>query len=419
MDTSLIPKRKANGMASRHTIKRGNTTRDGFTLVELLIVITIIVILAGLTVAVVNGTIQGDRIRGGARQMQSAYLGAAAKALLKDENGKRRPVGIRLLLDEADKTTVTSMIYVRQLDPYTQGTISLGRLDEDNDGSADDPPNDGNIRAIRGDDTGWWDLKQQGFLPAVTRIRWPAEDGPWYIVETSGVTATNELLRVTSSFPETVAAAESGLTATARPAVTAFGEWKNDPNAPPPNPFLIDSDLDNYVLELGVAPLENQEPLTLPNGSVIDLDNSFLPTEWFQEQEVATFDSTDPLYPLGWRDTGRMPVTAGQVVIRRYSPLIDPANPAHLDILFSPRGVVAGALAATGKIHLLISEVEDTVLNRRPEDPESEAEQLIMTLFPQTGNVSTHPLFEFDETVLPYIPNLRFTYAETGEVAGR
>lgn len=49
---------------------------SGFTLVELLVVITIIVILLTMTLMTVNFTKEGDRVKGAAKQVQSFLAGA-------------------------------------------------------------------------------------------------------------------------------------------------------------------------------------------------------------------------------------------------------------------------------------------------------------------------------------------------------
>ena len=64
-------------------------SRNGFTLVELLVVITIMLLLLSMTVYAVNFSRDSDRVGGGARQIQSALAGARdraiyAKALTRD-----------------------------------------------------------------------------------------------------------------------------------------------------------------------------------------------------------------------------------------------------------------------------------------------------------------------------------------------
>jgi prepilin-type N-terminal cleavage/methylation domain-containing protein len=53
----------------------------GFTLVELMIVISLILLLAVMTASAINTSISGDKVRGGARQVQSFLGGARDRAI--------------------------------------------------------------------------------------------------------------------------------------------------------------------------------------------------------------------------------------------------------------------------------------------------------------------------------------------------
>src|SRR5437660_6537958 len=108
--------------------------RSAFTLVELLIVITILLILATLAFAVFNTGRSSDRLRSAARIAQSAFLGAKDRALhAKDLRG------IRLTRDLTDTTLINGFAYLQPLPPltYPVNSIQLERLDANSDGIAD------------------------------------------------------------------------------------------------------------------------------------------------------------------------------------------------------------------------------------------------------------------------------------------
>ena len=54
--------------------------RHAFTLVEMLVVITVLLVLAGVTVTSINVALEGERVRSSARQLQSYLLGARDRA---------------------------------------------------------------------------------------------------------------------------------------------------------------------------------------------------------------------------------------------------------------------------------------------------------------------------------------------------
>lgn len=146
---------------------------------------------------------------------------------------------------------------------------------------------------------------------------------------------------------------------------------------------------------MGNGPLANQEPLEMPNGNVIDLSYSQVPAAWLEQQTVP--DTTDPI-PGGWVKVADLPAS-NEFIIQR-----------QIDIMFSPQGVVTGPLAAAGKIHLLLAEIEDTLVNRAPEL--AEGENIITSIYTNTGNIAAAPV---DKTN----PPAYYNFAESGEVAGR
>lgn len=98
-----------------------------------------------------------------------------------------------------------------------------------------------------------------------------------------------------------------------------------------------------FELELSPAVLPNQEPRLLARNVVIDLDNSLLPASW---------GSGAP-----------------------YSP--------QMDILFSPKGSVIGAVGATGRIHFALADVTDTNNNITARTPTGMTVTSTSALYPQ------------------------------------
>ena len=86
--------------------------RRGFTLVELLVAISIFLVVSAMTVALVNNSRESDRLSGAARQVQSYVGGARDRAIytVRTEEGPRNR-GVRFLLDP-NLPAIASMVYV-------------------------------------------------------------------------------------------------------------------------------------------------------------------------------------------------------------------------------------------------------------------------------------------------------------------
>ena len=108
--------------------------RLAFTLTELLVVIMIMIILTTLTVSAYNFSMSSERSRSAARGVQSYLEGARDRAIYSGE-----PRGVRFLVDRDNPRTVSSMVYIGESEPWTQGVIRLERLDDDDDKVADGP----------------------------------------------------------------------------------------------------------------------------------------------------------------------------------------------------------------------------------------------------------------------------------------
>ena len=244
----------------------------GFTLIELLVVVLITLVLAGVTVATINITINGDKVRSGARQVQSYLEGARNRAIF-----AREARGVRFLLDPTDPRTVSSLVFIAPTEPWTEGTVILERPDGDNDGNpaygdmgdplAVSPYNDSAngvwvLRGFDGDsssytrDTGWKELYDRGVLRDGNRIQIPYGTGAWYTIDTrllanADINDGNPPVRLLLQ-QEYREAADTDVNT-----VQAFDRA---------SPSL------KYKLELTPAPMPNQEPVQLPQGVVVHLD---------------------------------------------------------------------------------------------------------------------------------------------------
>ena len=312
--------------------------KGGFTLVELLVVVAVMLILIVMTVQAVDFAFTQERLKAGARQVQSALSGARDRAIF-----AKQIRGLRFLTDEADPRQVTGMVYIGVPDTYwSRGQIRLERVDDRNNGSgalvpdgvADlviDTNGDGilesAVKIVRGDaGCGWYTLMERGLLglfedrnlngvldagedqngnglldidPA--RIEIPANSGTWYPVLTYRLTPVNQILELATPYQES--------TTTLDNEVIAF--QGTGPST--------------YRLELQPRVLPEAQPILLPETVCIDLDGSLVPSAWRP--------------------------APGSLANGRYS--------SHMDILFSPRGVVTGSVAAMGLLQLYVAERKD------------------------------------------------------------
>jgi type II secretory pathway pseudopilin PulG len=413
--------------------------------VELLVVVVVLLILIVMTVTAIDFAFTSERVRAGARQIQSALEGARDRAIFAKE-----PRGLRFLVEQPDPLDssdvrgriVTSMIYIGAPSNWSEGQIRLERLDAVNnmsgasgsDGQADVIDTDGNgtpdgtmVKIVRGNDQcGWYTLYQRGFLGLfedrnlngvldtgedvngngfldldAPRIKIPADDnGSWYTVfvhtqpgDPYQMRADNQVLELITPY--------------------------RDPGTTPPNDVLAYQGVgpNTYILELPPRVLPEAQPILLPDTVCIDLDGSVVPASW------------------------RPGDGAGLAV--PYS--------SHMDILFSPRGVVTGPAAAFGLMHLYVAERKDvealtTTVGVAPSgmrppinsDPTSLARvpgqivpgenqftperpvghRALVSIFTQTGKVSSHPLDATDGDNDGYADN-PFRYATQGKGTGQ
>lgn len=333
----------------RHAAAR---LRAGFTLVELMVVIGILLLIAAMTLSVVNLSITGDRTRGAARQIQSYLEGARGRAIYGGNattQGGTYQCGVRFIRDSNNPNLVASMQYV-EVDPE-RGALAAGvfgiQYDANNlakrlVGTVGSPNEQLN--------THWLTSYQQGLIFNNQVI---LMDNRRYQIDTSELQAGNEVLLLQTPYVGTSMFTAPG-------DVNGFAVPKM--RQPP------------YKLLLAPQPMANQEPRSLGNGVVLDLNLS---------KGLAAFGST-----------------------------------LQIDLMFSPRGTVVGPLAGTGIVEFVVSDREDSLKgvplpNSANPNPTPKRDRLIVSLTPQTGKTAVHPVYT-DPTGATYDP---YRYAETGEVA--
>lgn len=362
-------------------------SRAGFTLVELLVVTSIIVFLLALTLTAFNLNGESDRIRKGARQLQSYLKGAQDRAIW-----SRSPVGVRLYVqpdlggNDPEGRIVTTLAYIgqRRTWPFTSdpsiARVDLERSDLNSSSIFDDATEDANadgildpgedilfpngrlddevdIFVVRGfNDPGWFNLDVRGFFDGSQRIRIPAgPSGEWYPFEfiRSEDINGNGTLDIGEDL-DGDGMLTTNLTAATNQQLLRLLVPYHDQGSGPSTNQVAHIGL-TYEIELAWKTLP-EEPCILPDNVVIDLDASKVPG--------------------GWR-----PALTGT---GRYAP--------YLDIVFSPQGTVLGEAAGAGLLHLYVCDREDSQYLKE-EFIANEAG----TLAAFDGDVPTIPFVPLDE----------------------
>lgn len=290
-------------------------SRAGFTLVELLVVMAIMLIIISLTVATFSYVRESDRVSAEASRVQSFISGARDRAIYADEMR-----GVRLFVEPAPpgapggpsafSRTVTSLAYIAPGGTWNSPEHSAGIdiLRRDLTGAAGGGPDgdfddDGDLlQLIRGSNNpGWWNLKRRGWLVDGLRMRIPAgPTGHWYTINTSLIDTT------------AAPSADQFLLLD-----VPYADGGNDGQQVA---------WENLTYEIELPPrILPQEPLLLAESVVIDLDGSDVPNIW-------------------------RPASTGNGLYSGY-----------MDIWFSPRGNIIGEAAAKGIVHFYVCDSEDSI----------------------------------------------------------
>jgi prepilin-type N-terminal cleavage/methylation domain-containing protein len=224
----------------------------GFTLLELLIAVSIMLILLAITASALRVNNEGDRIRGGARQIQSYLLGARDRAIY-----AKSPRGVRFILDEGNRRTVKSMVYVENTDPW-RGQVELLPLDTTLAWNSTTNP----LRRLRLRDVNtapnWRDLFNRGLLKPGLRVRIPASNrGQWYVMQDFATAPSTWAIGFV-------------------PDLILTTEYRT------PNPNAAGINFEQAEIELPPSVVANAEPVALPRNVVVDLTQSRGPAAWLQ-----------------------------------------------------------------------------------------------------------------------------------------
>ena len=328
--------------------------RRGFTMIELMVVVGIMLLLTAITLVSINFGFSRDRVRGAARQIQSFIAGARDRAIHAKEVR-----GVRLILHPTSNHVVTAMQYIGAPDRLSQGKITF-------------PVGTADRIAIPNATL----LQRAGLLGVGSPIEIPKDSGIYFVVASrvtvigSGPDGIVTLNRSCSSFPGPA----SGLT---------------------------------YTLTLRPTIIAGSEPVQLPAGVGVDLDASKVPSWWrpTSNNSLQTYSKfMDILFnPRGnvigdaasigglhfavadtadigqWRNIqGRVQKNNPSPV--EWSPPVVPVNPS------------SGSVIVKNEI-------------------------MVVSLSGRSGNVGVHPIDASDSSPVDSVADDPYRYAETGGVS--
>jgi len=349
-------------LLARHERSRKHR-RQAFTLIEMLVVLAIMLILIAVTVASFNYSIAGDRMRSGARQLQSLLIGARDKAIYAKEIR-----GIRLLLDANDNHSVSAVQYIGA--PQRQsGTLTF------NSNSTGDST--GQTVSLAG--AQWASVYRRGFLRIGSRIQIPSDTGTWYTVSAVGLTG--------STF--------NGLLTLNRPNRDLASTSSNITFVP-------------FTLEFAPGVLGDAQPVPFPRGVVIDLDGSQVPSTWVPSSIAASYSpQMDILFTPRGTIVGDA-TTLGMLHLH-FADAGDVTKWNDTGTGISGRGT---GVYTVPTLPILPAD------NPSSATPVVAKDHILVTISARTGNVSVHPVNPANSTNTSRADDPYF-FAETGQVAGK
>ena len=347
--------------------------REGFTLVELLVVMGILVLLASVTLMAFNSNRGGDRIRSAARSAQSAFLSARDRAMqAKDLRGSR------LIVHSTDRIC-TGFQFIRPLPtlsgrvtPITEPVKTLKFIAAMR--STASLPYTGALVVPRGT---WTNYQASGyFTNKVARIRIPGTtSGTWFRIANTAPEGSppvfvnevdfrigNKSLAVDCLYFEGALDAESVGEAVLNLRSLIDPDLKPTLNSQSIE-FLLAHDQTTFDVIFGNEAQPMSDPVNLPSGVVIDLD--------FCEISGFVQSGSESGTEFGLRD-----------------------------FLYTPRGSIEGAVGTSGPLFFLINDLQDALATDpdnpaaplSPIHPRNKGEKLVLAVFPSTGNVQTFPI---------------------------
>ena len=331
--------------------------RSGFTLVELLVVVSIILILATITLVSVNFSYSRDRVRAAGRQLQSFVAGARDRAIYSKEVR-----GVRLILDSVNRHTAVAVQYIGAPDRWTEGSVKFNASD--------------NVTIPNG-----LTLQSNGILGVGSQIEIPKDSGVFFTVASPAVADSSA-----GTYDGKVSLSRSS------PIYTAAGQ------------------LSSFSLQLKPTLIPGSEPVPLPTGVVIDLDGSNLPSVWrpsVTDTRQSYSSTMDILFNPRGSIVGDVAgngilhlllADAGDVLLWQTVPgRIQKVNPTTTD--WSPPIVPANGTSGT---------------------PIVKRDQILLSVNGRTGNVSVHHVNPTNVSSPPdLIADDPFSYAETGQVSNQ
>jgi type IV fimbrial biogenesis protein FimT len=212
-------------------VRAGSTRRSGFTLIELIVVVMVIAIVAGLTIAFLNGFNSSSTSSRGASDVQGSLSIARSEALR-----SRRPYGVRLISrtitdptnPTATLTVATELQFIEQPDDFFGGRVTT---------------------TVNGTSISLPDVDLYGGLGNSDPTLWPVQPGDYIELKASG-----QVMRIVS-----VDSSNSLTVASPVPCTIPLANKQPDGTAP-----------NQYRIIRAPRPVGG-EPMALPSDIIIDL----------------------------------------------------------------------------------------------------------------------------------------------------
>lgn len=343
-------------------------TRRGFTLIEMMVVITIMALLVVITTVSVNFSFSRDRTRAAARQIQSFIMGARDRAIYAKEAR-----GVRFILATNDKHTAVAMQYIGSGDRLEQGNVIFV-------GTPNQPALYPAGRADIIEIPRIAQLVSNSIIGIGDQIEIPRHSGNYYriaskvfsIVDDNGLTRNLVLLNKDA---------------------VAF----NGPNSSA-----------DYSLLLPPTPLMGSEPVQLPAGVAIDLDGSQVPSAW---------------RPASTDTTGSYSTTM-DIMFNPRGNVIGHAAAGQVHLLLADTGDISKWSQIQGRVQKVSPTTAQWSPPAVPVNPSSGTpivtrDQIVVTLRGNTGSVSVHQVNPTPNGTNTAVADDPFVFAETGRVTNQ